>query len=164
MANDDSYIPDILWMYKYNQETGRIVYKVRSSYSRPGQPADNTITKGARQTRVNGKLFYSHRVAWVLMTGKWPTYDIDHIDGNPSNNAWANLRDIDTAGNIQNQLRAHKDSRTKLLGVTKLPDGRFKAQIKVLYKNKHLGLYATAEEAHQAYLCAKRKLHQGCTI
>ena len=40
----------------------------------------------------------------------------------------------------------------------------YEACIKVNGKNKYLGNYSTPEEAHQAYLTAKRELHEGCTI
>ena len=40
----------------------------------------------------------------------------------------------------------------------------YEACIKENGKNKYLGNYSTPEEAHQAYLTAKRELHEGCTI
>ena len=39
-----------------------------------------------------------------------------------------------------------------------------KAQIWVRGKITHLGYFDDPEQGHQAYLCAKRRLHEGCTI
>jgi hypothetical protein len=41
---------------------------------------------------------------------------------------------------------------------------KYVAQIMVDKKNKNLGLFNSAEEAHDAYVKAKRKLHVGCTL
>jgi hypothetical protein len=49
------------------------------------------------------------------------------------------------------------------LGVTRSRK-RWKAHIKVGDKVLHIGTYDTPEEAHAAYLAAKRVLHIGCTI
>jgi hypothetical protein len=42
--------------------------------------------------------------------------------------------------------------------------GLYKAQIVVNYKTISLGRYKTKEEAHTAYLRAKREMHASCTI
>ncbi len=65
--------------------------------------------------------------------------------------------------NCENLRKARKDSRTGLLGAS-WAGYSFVATIQVRGKKKHLGSFATAEEAHAAYLEAKRKLHEGCTI
>jgi hypothetical protein len=42
------------------------------------------------------------------MTGSWPTNHIDHIDGDPTNNAWINLRDVTRSQNLRNQHRTRR--------------------------------------------------------
>jgi hypothetical protein len=37
------------------------------------------------------------------MTGKWPDAEIDHVDRDPSNDAWANLREATSSENKWNR-------------------------------------------------------------
>jgi len=54
-----------------------------------------------------GLLYLAHRVAWKWTYGKWPT-EIDHIDGNTSNNSIWNLVDATHQDNLLNQERHRK--------------------------------------------------------
>lgn len=113
--------------------------------------------------RADGKAYFAHRLAWLYMTGEWPEHDIDHIDGQIDNNAFANLRQVSETVNAQNQRRAHKGAKSGLLGV--YPSGlRWRAMITVNKKTFYLGLFDKPEEAYDAYLTAKRISHPGCTI
>lgn len=113
-----------------------------------------------------GKQRAAHRLAWLWMTGAWPSKDIDHIDGDRANNAWANLRHVDRSTNLENihGPKSHNRS-TGLLGAYHSPSpGRFVSRIQVRGKSKSLGSFGTAEDAHAAYLSAKRELHAGNTL
>ena len=68
-----------------------------------GRNTGTTVTKrGYRCIRFNGYLFMAHRVIWAIVHGAWPTGEIDHIDGDPSNNRITNLRHVDRVGNTRN--------------------------------------------------------------
>jgi len=113
--------------------------------------------------RVEGRAYFAHRVAWLYMTGEWPKKDIDHIDGDKANNRFANLREASEIMNAQNQKRAHKGTKSGILGV--YPKGKkWQALICVDKKPKYLGTFDTTEKAYAAYLAAKRIYHPGCTI
>lgn len=112
---------------------------------------------------IGGKSYYAHRLVWMHVFGRWPTADIDHLNGDPTDNRLVNLREISHAHNTHNVKTANRNSTTKLLGVTQA-GGRFKARIAVAGKVHHLGSFATAEEAHAAYIDAKRKLHPMTTL
>lgn len=51
-----------------------------------------------------------------------------------------------------------------MLGVHLKSKGKFQAQIRVNSKLIRLGVFVSPEEASEAYLSAKRKLHEGCTL
>jgi hypothetical protein len=113
---------------------------------------------------VGGRLYLAHVVAWVMQTGSWPRAEVDHINCTPDDNRWANLRDVSHGINSQNVRRARKSNRLGLLGVSAHSNGRFRATIVLGGKQRHLGYHATAEQAQGAYLEAKRRLHEGCTL
>jgi hypothetical protein len=111
--------------------------------------------------RLDDTLHYAHRLAWLYVYGKWPVNQIDHIDGNRANNAVANLREVSNAENAQNRRKSR--SKSGFLGVRK-ENSKWLAEIKVNYKPIRIGLFSTPEEAHEAYILTKRRLHAKNTL
>ena len=91
----------------------------------------------------------AHRVVFVMLHGRWPQFQIDHIDTNPLNNRFLNLREATHAENQQN--RRHQ-------GVRAYPNG-WRAQIHTFGREIHLGCFTKKEDARSAYLAAKLKYH-----
>ncbi len=118
---------------------------------------------GYIQVGVLCRNYRAHRLAWLYVTGDWPREDVDHINGIRGDNRWSNLRAVTRAVNMQNVRRARKDSSIGLIGVEK-NGGGYSARIKTSTERLYLGFFDTPEEAHAAYLDAKRRLHEGCTI
>ena len=148
----------------YDPSTGVFVRKVRTCNKvKVGDVAGNETSRGYRNIRVSGRLYQAHRLAWLYITGAWPEYEIDHIDNNKKNNAFANLRDVNRSINLQNVRQARGDNKSGFLGVS-AKNNKFIAQIKVFGKVIHLGYFPTPTAAHAAYLEEKRRLHVGCTI
>ena len=152
----------------YDQETGVFTWKEKpSSHSRRvriGEPAGWVTTGGYRFIGIDGEKFGAHRLAMLYMTGAMPI-ETDHLDGDPMNNRFANLRAATHKENMQNMRGARKQNRAGILGVSLHPKtGRFRAQIEVDGKRHHLGYHATAEQAHAAYIEAKRQMHKGNTL
>lgn len=148
----------------YEPETGLFRWVTHRTRRFIGQIAGCVGTEGYWQLTLDNRRYLAHRIAWMLMTGSSPTGRlIDHINGNPLDNRWTNLRLADAATNVQNMRRAHRDSRTQVLGTRRHGPG-YQAQIKVCGKTHYLGTYPTKEEAHAVYVAAKRDLHKGCTL
>lgn len=146
----------------YNRDDGTFIWKWNGSI------ASGSVKKtGYRYLSIDGGEYLAHRLAWLHVHGSWPKHYIDHIDGNPANNAIANLRDVTQAVNTQNRRSAGTNSTTGMLGVSYYGGGRKKpyaARIQLNGVVRSLGYFATAEEAHQAYLVGKRKIHEGNTL
>ena len=114
---------------------------------------------------IDAATWKGHRIAWLYMTGEWPELEIDHWDGDPLNNRWRNLRLATSQQNSENMHHAHADSQSGYLGVSLTRSGRrYRSRIFVCGREVGLGVYATAEEAHEAYLAAKRRMHEFNTL
>jgi hypothetical protein len=109
------------------------------------------------QIGVGAKVYYAHRLAWLYMTGEWPT-SVDHIDGDKANNAWSNLRHAEPKEQNQN-MAMRSDNTTGFKGVFRTHTGKFAAQIHKDGKCHCLGSYVSPDEAYSAYLAAKARLH-----
>ena len=80
---------------------------------------------------------------------------IDHIDNNPLNNDLGNLQIITHRENTSKD----KKGLSKYTGVTWFSrDKKWKAQITINGKNKHLGYFKDEEEAAEAYRIALNNL------
>lgn len=102
----------------------------------------------------------AHRIIYAIMGVTIPDgMEIDHKNMDPWDNRWDNLRLATTAQNQANrpgQKRTHPDHIGLPKGVTKY-FRKYKAQIALGGKKRHIGLYNTPEEAGQAYMEEARK-------
>jgi hypothetical protein len=144
----------------YDAETGLFTWAQRRTNGAEGLAGSNPDGRYITIS-IKRKRYYAHRLAWFFVHGEWPKNQIDHINGIKTDNRIANLREITRAENQQNQRQAHKDAKTtRLLGACRCTfTKRWQAHIQVNGKQKNLGRFDTAEEAHAAYLAAKRELH-----
>lgn len=125
-------------------------------------------TDGRALIRIDGRLYLGYRLAWLWMTGEWSELEIDHIDGDQTNDRFSNLREASRQKNQQNIRKPQSNKRSSsLLGVYANNRGRsapWRSAISVDGKQRSLGAFMTEQEAHQAYVAAKRVLHEGCTL
>jgi hypothetical protein len=149
----------------YDAMTGLLHWKKSPRYGiASGTVAGSKNKRGYLAVNICGQKLYAHRLAWLLSHGAWPESGVDHINGNKEDNRIANLRVIPQALNVQNKRNASSRNSTGLLGVSRARGNRFAAFIGVGKRNQYLGQFATAQEAQEAYLAAKRQLHPACTI
>lgn len=164
MASNDLTAEQLRELLHYDPESGVFTRKVRvAPHCPPGTVAGNTHSEGYVRIKIRGREYLGHRLAFLYMTGAYPENAVDHINGVRSDNRWANLREANHAENMQNRRVAPDISSTGYLGVTR-QDGGFVARIRVGPKRTYLGRFNTAEEAHSAYVMAKRKFHPYCTL
>jgi hypothetical protein len=151
-------------LLNYEPTTGVFTRKVSTHHSVTiGDVAGSTDSRGHINISIASRFYGAHRLAWLYMTGEWPSMHIDHINGVRDDNRWANLRHVTASVNMQNLRGARSNSKTGLLGVC--PKGNiFEAYIGVKGRSMFLGCFKTAIEAHEAYVAAKRIHHEGCTI
>ena len=116
-------------------------------------------SKGYHTGAIWGKMLLAHRVAWVIVHGRWPEHFLDHINGNRSDNRLCNLREATHAENSRNSgLQSNNTSGVRGVRLD-ARCGRWQARITVNQRQKHLGYFASAEEAAEAYAAGARKYH-----
>lgn len=93
--------------------------------------------------KIFSKGYFAHRLAWLYMTGSWPHENIDHLDGNGTNNAWDNLREVDVRTNCWNQ-RLRLNNTSGVQGVALESTGY---AWRAMAGNTVLGRFKTKEEA-----------------
>lgn len=152
----------------YDPSTGRMTWRLRDlrHFDRPqrcnfwnsrfaGKPAlACRMRAGHLQGYVVGQMCLAHRVAYALQHNFDPPFEIDHINGDPSDNSADNLRPSDPSTNNRN-LAKPKNNTSGCVGVYFQP-ARWRAVITVDDKSIHLGYFDTFEEAVAARKQAER--------
>jgi hypothetical protein len=169
--------PELLrQLLRYEPETGKLFWRERSSDLFPlnarrtqsanakwwnqlnaGQIAGKYDCEGYVRISVFGRSLASHRIVWAMHCDEWPLMEIDHIDGNRSNNRTANLRLVDKSQNAKNR-KLGKLNTSGIIGVTwNRSCAKWQSQIRVSGRTIYLGVYSSKIEAAMVRKCAENK-------
>lgn len=145
-------------LLRYDPETGKLFW--RSNQSRKCRAGSQAFTSmgshGYFQGGVGGEKYLAHRVIWAMHAGEWPV-EIDHINGDRSDNRLSNLRNVTRSGNMKNQ-RLSTANTSGFIGVSRFKrDNKWQAKIMVARKCIFLGLFDTPEAAVAARKAAELK-------
>jgi len=152
----EALVGGIKELLSYDPETGEFHWLVQRDWkTAPGARAGYLMAHGYRTITIRGARVLEHRLAWAMHHGEDPEgLEIDHINRVRDDNRISNLRLVDRTANQRNR-GANKNSKSGLRGVCyHPPTGKWRASLGYGYKSTHLGLYATPEEAHAAFLAA----------
>lgn len=142
----------------YNPETGAFTC-IKGSGKRKIGDKVGTASLGYILIGFNGYKDRAHRLAWLYSYGYMPK-EIDHINGNRSDNRLCNLREVTHKQNTQNLVNPRKNNTTGFAGVSFFKGtNKYSACICIDGKKVHLGYFEKPDVAHQKYLEAKRKHH-----
>lgn len=157
-------VSELRRLFDYNAETGLLTWKVNASQRSPKGSIAGSKGKHSVVVEISafGGKFLVHRIAWALMTGADPgRLEIDHANRNPHDNRWENLRLATHGQNVTNRYVPSQRGLPKGVSLRRGHSSKpYQARIqKPGGKRQSLGYYATADEAHQAYLTAAAELH-----
>lgn len=136
----------------YDPISGIFTWKKGRGPVKGGSVAGRPHFQGYVRISIDYKDYLAHRLAWLYVHGEWPSDEIDHANGNKTDNRIENLRQATRAENCRN-VKVHKRNRLGIKGVSERDDcvKRFSSQIRIDGKVRQLGRYETAEEAKAAY-------------
>lgn len=156
---------DVRAVLDYDPITGVILWRYRSDMRKSWNTryADKTSGsinwQGYRVISLSGRIFYAHRLAWIIKTGSWPESQLDHINGIKFDNRIVNLR---LATHSQNNFNVSKrlDNKSGFKGVYfNHETQKWRSQIRFDGKRISLGTFTTPQAAHDAYAAAAAKYH-----
>lgn len=139
----------------YNPHTGVFTWATSNRVRKAGQVAGGICDRGYVTINIFGQPRYAHRLAYLYMTGEWPSSQVDHKDRNRTNNRWDNLRLASVVENVGNS-KVRNDNTTGFKGVHRY-SGKFRAKINIDGRQVHLGTFDTPEDASKAYIAAAKR-------
>lgn len=145
----------LLELFNYDPETGQFTNWCSRGRAKEGARAGSPTRHGYRRIIVDYEKHYEHRLAWLYVYGYLPN-ELDHIDGDRSNNAITNLRECSRTENNFN--REPYAGRSGLTGAyLDKRNLQWYSKIQVRGQIIWLGNFSSAEEAHEAYTSAVLK-------
>jgi hypothetical protein len=153
-------VPDEFNCVAYSPLSGDMVWLISSGKVKTGTVGGYINNVGYVVIRYQGKAIGAHRLAWKIMTKSWPEHQIDHANGNPRDNRWENLRAATPSQNGYNKAKNSNNTSGYKGAYFHKPSGRWHSGIRINGKAKYLGHFATAEEAHAAYVKAATEMHR----
>ncbi|ATW58107.1 HNH homing endonuclease [Pseudomonas phage inbricus] len=137
-------------LFSYDPASGRLTFLVNMPpRGIAGEEAGWINKRGYRRVSIGGWEYPAHHVIWLLMTGSWPTIDVDHRNRVRSDNTWSNLRQATRSNNLMNQGVKH-NNRSGYRGV----NSRGNSHVVVFRehgKTIRLGPFSTTLEAALEY-------------
>ena len=154
----------------YDPETGVVTWNLREEIARwdkafnaqfAGRECGSIDYHGYRIIgfRHEGKLkrLKAHRLAWLIVHGKPPDGEIDHINRNRADNRISNLRDVHRHINQRNASR-RVDNTSGVTGVAwDKNSGKWLAQASIDGRPRYIGRFTCIHEASAAVKAFRAK-------
>ena len=143
----------------FEYKEGVLYWKINPRFNVKVGDASNSLCKrGYRQSRLGGKLYYSHRLIFLMHNGYLPKF-IDHIDGNPLNNRIENLRGATNSENNWNSKIPHNNTSGLKNVCWDKNKNKWTVRLKKFGKLINIGRFADLELAELVAMEARNKYH-----
>jgi hypothetical protein len=142
---------ELLSRYTYDKDKG---YLLKLN----GNVAGTKNSAGYLVVTINSKTYLVHRLIYLLHNPDFnQKLTVDHLNGNTMDNRIENLQAKTHKNNLRNQ-RIRVTNKSGCMGVRKYSLTKWRTEIRINGKTKHIGMYDTFEEAVAARRKAE-KLH-----
>jgi len=149
----------------YDLDTGVFRWKHRANAEprwntkNSGNIAGSKHNGGYTHIGVEGVKYLAHHLAWVHVTGEWPSSFIDHKNLNKTDNRFENLRLASFRENSFN-ISVRKNSKSGFRGVCFKKQMRgWVAQITKDKRTEYLGTFDVPEKAAAVYAKRAQELY-----
>jgi len=172
MADRADITPELLrQLLDYDCKTGKFHWRKRDvSFFSASRHCDGWNTKyagretmtsvnayGYLSTKIFSEHVLSHRAAWAYHYGEWPKGQIDHINGERSDNRILNLRDVHRNENAKNR-REYACNKSGATGVCwHKRHKKWRAAIGAEGRKIYLGVFDDISDAIAARKSAERR-------
>ncbi|MDA9581152.1 HNH endonuclease [Luminiphilus sp.] len=145
-------------LFTYDMGAGEFYWKEPRGGRTVGRLAGTLNKSGYRHIVIDSTSYLAHRLAWMRCHNQDPgDMQVDHIDGNPSNNHIGNLRLVYSAGNQRNaSISRHNTSGFNGVHWHKAA-GKWAATMHVGGKVNHLGTFTSKDDAIAARQAANER-------
>lgn len=144
-------------LLRLDTESGLLYWKIwRGNTASAGSQAGCCRQNGYWAIIIDGSEYASHRVIWKMVTGNDPVNEIDHINGNKSDNRPLNMREASRQQNNRNTGKRPKNP-SGFVGVYKSGKG-WRASVAMDGKLKHLGSFQSITAAAEIAAKARQQV------
>lgn len=159
MGSPTSLLEEVKELLRYEPDTGDFYWRYPQSNFHKGGKAGALDQSGYTFIMIKRKRYLAHRLAWFVSHGEWPAAEIDHINGEKTDNRIGNLRLATRSQNGRNTSMSPLNT-SGYKGVTwRAARQKWVASIMVHRKWHYLGGFDRIEDAAKAYESAAERLH-----
>ncbi len=143
-------------LFKYNKRTGVLSWRKRDRNLTGVEAGGIDRRIGYRRVNIKHRLYLAHRIILAIVNGSWPSEQVDHINGNRSDNRLSNLRTVSRDENLLNKSM-YSNNKTGVTGVNWHKQHRkWYVGIRANKKSKFVGLFDDLPSAIAARKSAER--------
>lgn len=142
----------------YNKEDGKFRWNISKVGRKFGKEVGCKLNSGAIQIMLDYKKYLAHKLAFLYVEGYIPD-EVDHKDGNPSNNCWENIRACTKSQNLRNR-KIMPTSKTGVKNVHYRKDrNSYVVSLYLNNKRTFISSHKSIEDANAAATLARNKYH-----
>jgi len=150
---------------KYDQNTGDFYWnKIKHYRFKVGDKAGSINKFGHIQIKFDNKIHYAHRLAWLYIYGIHPQHEIDHINGNSSDNRIENLRDCQHHQNLLNRPKQKNNTSGYKNVYWAKTMNKWMVRIKVNKIDHVKGYFDCVEDANEYAIYLRNKLQKEFSV